>query len=177
MSPECGRPRGRFAGIDDLDDEIRRARGQIRSAFAPVPRPEPDRLIDPARWPGEAKALRDLRRGGWRRWWDVPPDVLGRNQEALVLLAPEALRFYLPAFLTLALGRHGSCDRLAGLLLVVLTPGEKPGARRTFEARFGDLHAPQRGAVASFLRLWRDRLGDGPDAGQARIALERYWGP
>ncbi len=163
--------------MDDLGDEIRRAKGQIRSAFAGVPRPDPDRLLDPDRWPGEAKVLRDLRRGGWRRWWDVPPDALDRSHEALVLLAPEALRFYLPALLTLALDRHALCDCPVGLLLVMLTPGEKPGARRAFEARFGSFDGPQRGAVATFLRLWRDRLGDVLDANLARIALERYWGP
>src|SRR3954447_21881319 len=90
----------------DFGDEIRRVKAQIRSAFARVPRPDPERLLDPRRWAGEEKALRDFRRGGWRHWWDVPPDVLDRNHEALVLLAPEALRFYLPAFLTYAIDQH-----------------------------------------------------------------------
>jgi hypothetical protein len=94
-----------------------------------------------------------------------------------VLLAPEALRFYLPASMTFALDRHDSANSPISLLLVVLTPGEKPVARRAFEARFGGLDGPQRDAVASFLRLWRDWLGDDLDANQARIALERYRGP
>ena len=163
--------------MDDLDDEIRRAKVQVRSAFAQVPCPDADRFLDPRRWPGEAKALRDLRRGDWRRWWDVPPEVLDCNHEAVVLLASEALRFFLPAFMTLALDRHDTGNSPVGLLLVVLTPGETSAARRAFEGRFGDLDGPQRDAVASFLRLWRDRLGDDLDANQARIALERYWAP
>lgn len=163
--------------MDGLGNEIDRLKGEIRSAFAHVPCPDPDHPLDSSRWEGEAEVLRDLRRGGWRRWWDVPPEILGRNHEALNLLAPEALRFFLPAFMRLALDRHGSGGSPIGLLLVVLTPGEKAAARRAFEGKFGDLDAPQREAVASFLRFWRDRLGDDLDANQARIALERYWGP
>jgi hypothetical protein len=163
--------------MEESSDEIRHAKGQIRSSFAQVPCPDPERLLDPDRWAGEAKALRSLRRGGWRHWWDIPPDVLDRHHEALVLLAPEALRFYLPASMTFALDRHDSANSPISLLLVVLTPGEKPAARRAFEARFGGLDGPQRDAVASFLRLWRDWLGDDLDANQARIALERYRGP
>ncbi|GAC1451504.1 MAG: hypothetical protein NVSMB9_36480 [Isosphaeraceae bacterium] len=163
--------------MDDPGDEIDLTRDKIRSAFAHVPRPDPDRLLDPARWAGEAKGRRDFRRGGWRHWWDVPPDVLGRNPEALVRLASEALWFYLPAYMTFALDGHDSGESSIGLLLVVLTPGQKAAARRAFEARFGNLDGRQRDAIASFLRLWRDRLGDDLDANQARIALERHWGP
>ena len=163
--------------MDDPGEEIGRVKGEIRSAFTHVLPPDPERLLDRGRWPGEAKALRGLRRDGWRHWWEVPPDVPDRNHEALVLLAPEALRFYLPGFMTLALDRHDSGSPPVGLLLVVLTPGDKPAAWKAFEARFGNLDGPQRGAVASFLRLWRDRPGEDLDANQARIALERYWGP
>ena len=79
--------------------------------------------------------------------------------------------------MTLVLDRHDSGDSPVGLLLVVLTPGETPAARRAFAGRFGDLDGPQREAVASFLRSGGTGSADDLDANQARIALERYWGP
>jgi hypothetical protein len=154
----------------DSGDEAGRLKASIRSAFAQVARPDPSRLLSPRRWSGEEKALRDFRKGAWPHWWDVPPEILGRNAAALVLFAPEALQFYLPAFLTLALDQ----DDAAGLILVLLTPGEKPAGWREFQDRFGGLDSPRREAIAAFLRFWRDRP-DALTANQARIALERFW--
>ena len=100
------------------------------------------------------------------------PGCQGRDATAaLVLLAPEALRFYLPAFLTFALDRDDS----VGLILILLTRGEKPFRWREFQDRFGGFDEPQRDAVTSFLRFWRDRPDDLLTANQARIALERFW--
>ncbi len=160
---------------DDLAARVRRARDEVRRAFDRERPPGPGRLLDDARWPGDERHLRDFRRGGWVRWWDVPTDVVERNPEALALFSPEALRFYLPAYLTFVLDRPGSGSLAVGMTISTLDPGQKPAARQRFLDRFGGFDATRRDAVASFLRLVRDALGEGSDAEGARIALERWW--
>ncbi|RKH13039.1 hypothetical protein D7V97_06660 [Corallococcus sp. CA053C] len=149
------------------EEQLRR---HIENAFADVPRPADDRIAyAPGAWE-TPELIRDFR---GRHWKDIPVERIRQHAAHLSLLSPEALPYYLPAYLLAALTDLDVRDFLLSQLSI---PDEShPDVRKYFQQRFGLLSSAQRNAIQMFLRWGRDEAS-GPAARQhwAR-ALETYW--
>jgi hypothetical protein len=106
---------------------------EIKESFAGIPYPGDDRLVA-GRTP-EDDEVADFLRG--RGWQDLPLDWLARNHESMFFMTPEALRFYLPAFLIPSILDCSNAGDISGSLLFLFeTPGDS--VRQTwFQERFG----------------------------------------
>ncbi|RKH44349.1 DUF6714 family protein [Corallococcus llansteffanensis] len=149
------------------EEQLRR---QIENAFADVPRPADDRIAyAPDAW--ETPELLSDFRG--QHWKDLPVERVRQHAAHLSLLSPEALPYYLPAYLLAALTDFDVRDFLLSQLSI---PDESnPDLRRDFQRRFDVLSSAQRNAIQAFLR----RMGEeasGPVTRQHWTrALDAYW--
>jgi hypothetical protein len=157
---------------------------QIEVAFATVPYPGDDRLVEnPADW--EAQEIAVAFRG--RHWTALPPEVLRCHDSSLTYFTPEAYRFYLPAYLLASLRPYDpSIDRIHIHQRVVwsLTPPKHNGPDMDrFLRKVSDLTPEQKVAVRDFL-LWfvrkqvkhRSQRSDRTSPiSDEEIALNRYW--
>ncbi len=121
-----------------------------------------------------------------KRWDEVPESTLLARCPSPFLIGSEALRYYLPAFLTASL-KASNDDLLVFLIEFHLKPPRKPEKFERFRREFDLLSGKQRDAVAAFLRWARDsRYPPGHDPGDSsayrdrvvrRIndTLQRYW--
>jgi hypothetical protein len=142
---------------------------EIEEAFADVPYPGDDRIIDHPDW--EAEELLECFRG--KHWKDLTHEDLFQNSLTFVDL--DAYTFYLPAYLFAALDDYPRADHVVYGLCP--TSPEKDAELFQWELRRYDrLDARQRQAVRHFLEYMRDeKRGYLLDAPEVRDALERYW--
>lgn len=100
----------------------------------------------------------------------------GDEQAILAFLTPKGFRYYLPAFLSIALKSIDRHPALAGAVIFYLTPSDSDDdAKRDIE-RFADLTAEQREAI----RAWLEYLDSQKEqvksySLRADVALARYW--
>src|SRR5262245_47013095 len=82
-------------------------------------------------------------------------------------MSPQALRYYLPAFLISPVLHYREANPIPDTILFLLRPPDKEDSagRARFDARFGALGKPQRDAVAAFLEFLRDEYGNNFPAG------------
>ncbi|MCY1031136.1 hypothetical protein OV207_06680 [Corallococcus sp. BB11-1] len=145
-------------------------RQQIEDAFSDVPRPDDSCIAyAPEAWE-TAELSRDFRGMHWK---DVPAQRIRQHAAHLSLLSPEALHYYLPAYLLAALTDPDVRDFLLSQLSI---PDEShPELRTHFKSRFDTLPPQQRNVVQTFLRRMRDEAS-GPIARRHwSQALETYW--
>ncbi|MBI4607304.1 MAG: hypothetical protein HY721_35510 [Planctomycetes bacterium] len=107
-------------------------------------------------------------------WRDLPPDLIERNYDALCFFGPEALRFYLPAFMVWTLrnflkSNSFTVDSTIYCLNQVAKGGSKSGL-----SRYSLFTPEQRHATRTFLEVM-SQYPEHVDAEAARKALERYW--
>ena len=143
---------------------------QIENAFADVPRPAEDRIAyAPGAWE-TPELIRDFR---GQHWKGIPVERIRQHAAHLSLLSPEALPYYLPAYLLAALTDLDVRDFLLSQLSI---PDEShPDLRSTFQHRFDALSSAQRNAIRMFLCWSRDEAS-GPITRQHWAqALETYW--
>ena len=91
-----------------MNEQATQLATEIRRAFAGVPPPPRDGYVQHIC--PEYTALEEALRG--RAWQDLSFDTLFAHRDALPLLSPHALRFYLPAFLLAALERYADADTM-----------------------------------------------------------------
>lgn len=140
--------------MSSLRDEIRH---RIEVAFALTPYPG-DGNIAPHDC-GECAAIRDaLKNTDWRDWLEVPVAEL-RRYAVLPLLSPEALRYFLPAFLITVLREPGPAQWILEQFLFTLNPQEEDDKCST-EDLLKILDKEQIDALVSFVQWVGDELSE-----------------
>ncbi|NOK23187.1 DUF6714 family protein [Corallococcus carmarthensis] len=151
------------------DDALRRL---IEHAFSDVPRPE-KKHIAYARGAWETpKLVRDF---GGRHWKDVPLGKVRDHAAHLSLFSPEAMTYYLPAYLNAALVDLDVRDFLLSSLTI--SDEAQPELRAFFLRRFDRLSPTQRSAIRMFLIYMRDTSNSPISKQSWSQALETYWAP
>lgn len=150
------------------ESEIAAAREAVGAAFAGLAPPGDDALLHP-----DCRDDNDIADfyGPLRRE-DVTRELLVANYAALSFFSATAFRYYLPAYLALALDEPESPEIVVEATLQALDPslfGQRLEAFQVSKyARFDDL---QKGAVTRFLEAFtRDE-----DLGGIAVEALRYW--
>jgi hypothetical protein len=137
---------------------------RIEFAFAHVPRPANDELLDPERRDdGDVVALYPF-----DAWEALPDETIEREHAALALLSPAGFRHFLPAYMRWV-ARHGEEQpgaAVVGATFQALTPQEGVLAPVSM-SKFSQLGAEQSSCIAAVL----DRMVHHADARDARA----YW--
>ncbi|RKH49680.1 hypothetical protein D7X55_02740 [Corallococcus sp. AB049A] len=149
------------------DDALRR---RIEHAFSGVPRPEKERIAY-ARGAWETPEL--VRDFGGRHWKDVPIEKVRDHAAHLPLFSPEALAYYLPAYLNAALVDLDVRDFLLSALTI--SNEAQPDLRAFFLRRFDRLSPLQKDAIRMFLIRMRDAEASPIAKRHWSQALETYW--
>lgn len=126
----------------------------IEPAFADVAYPGDERIAEHENCP-ECNAVRAHFRGA--SWRGHTVEELQQYQSALSLFTPEALQYFLPAFMLVSLGAWRQADNIpSSILYQCLPPGPdtNEGLEEYWRERFEILTRPQREAVAEFLKEW-----------------------
>jgi hypothetical protein len=165
----------------DYDPPAELLRSLVEEAFSPRSYPGGDRIADEGRLPGEeAQRVASFFQG--KDWRQVSRAALrdrypGDPSEALRFMFDEGFRYYLPAFLLIALEPEGEADEITDALCFALTdpaPRAREDSRR-FHARMAGL-SRERAAVTGVLRHLADRYDRaGEPDNSARDALDSYW--
>lgn len=141
----------------------------IADAFADVPYPG-DTALKPH--PTDYEEQHQPRQQAFEgyHWRDLPRELA--DEHAVIFVRPEAKRFYLPAYLFIALNK---LENEIGTSLVVfeLDPPEHMGR---FKHEYDAYTPAQRNAIRLFLECVRDESGERSSREAARDALDRYWG-
>lgn len=150
-----------------------RLRKLIEGAFAVVPYPGDDDLVEP-HCP-ECKALTEAFKGKrWTNYKDHPLALLGvDHQEAFAFFTPRAFRYYLPLAMLAIVDLYEETDLLPQSLIMHLSPS--PTGHEWHDARLSPLTPAELRAVATFLRFLHeyhsDDLGE-PSRTQIRAGLK-----
>jgi hypothetical protein len=125
---------------------------QIGEAFGDVAYPGDSCLTEGCS--SEAVDIADFLKG--RRWQDLRLDELVRNHESLFFMTPEAIRYYLPAFLVASILHYRDANPIPSTLVFLLRVPKDAEDRSRFQTRFRSLATSQRGAIKAFLEYLRD---------------------
>ena len=110
-----------------------------------------------------------------KRWKDVTLAALrsyrGDASACLAFMSPEAFRYYLPAYMLIALDDYAEADVIADSALNMLTPGE---LRESWNERAKGFSQRQREAILSFLNYLDTHHGADYPVHGPKDAL-RYW--
>lgn len=131
---------------------------RIEEAFADVPYPGDDHLV--VGWTPEDVEIASFLRG--RRWQNLPLEWLARNHEVVFFMTPEALRFYLPAYLIASLLHYDQAGNIPSsvMFLLELPSADDSDGQGRFQARFEPLSRRQREAIKAFIEYLRDEHGE-----------------
>jgi hypothetical protein len=129
---------------------------QIGEAFRDVPYPGDSCLTEGAS--SEAVDIADFLKG--RRWQDLRLDELVRNHESVFFMTPEAIRYYLPAFLVVSVLHYQGANPIPSTLLFLLRLPKDAEDRSRFQTRFRSFGKPQRDAIKAFLEYLRDEQAE-----------------
>jgi hypothetical protein len=147
----------------------------IESAFADVPYPGDDRIADHRDCP-ECDDMREHFRG--TTWRGHTVAELQQYQSVLPLFTPEALQYFLPAFMLMSLKAWREADDIPFSILYMCLPSdssEDAGLHQHRMERFEIFTIRQREAIAAYLREWAG--SDSPfveaHANGIRRAIER----
>ncbi len=152
-------------------------RQEIATVFADVPYPGDDRIVDGNNpYDLEAAALAAAFKG--KHWKQLTPQEL--RYHGLAFLSPEALHFYLPAYLIGSLYDYGETTYTDILPSTVLSLTLADGGtaldkmlRQRDLKRVAVFTPAQKRAIRSFLEYVRDELPELGDDPQKALAL--YW--
>jgi hypothetical protein len=124
----------------------------VREAFAEVRMPAASDIV-PATAIHDPERERVQREFDGRHWRDLDASFVGSHAEALLLLAPRAWHFYLPAYLIAALVGPRESDLGAASVVVSLTRPEdvNPDATTWVGERVRLMSVEQRSALAGWL--------------------------
>jgi hypothetical protein len=154
----------------EYEDEALAAR--IKKAFADVPHPDDDRLVDdPRHWEGGQFA----REFAGKDWKTLPLEFLSDNLFSLHYFTPEAFRYYLPAYLLAALRKLSDAEAQTGAGNIEhtvscclhpdwcvagwMTQEQTDVARGKFRARVSGLTLAQKVVVRDYVRWWDQHFG------------------
>ncbi len=152
----------------------RDVRTLISEAWSDAPYPGDDAIAyDQSGQHLERAQVAEFFRG--KRWKDVTLAALrsyrGDASACLAFMSPEAFRYYLPAYMLIALDDYAEADAIADSALNMLTPGE---LREYWNERAKGFSQRQRGAILSFLNYLDAHHGADYPVHGPKDAL-RYW--
>lgn len=171
-------------------ERVLQAASDIRRAFADVPKPPPDAIG--ARTPAflkyedeEGRVVERFFAGrDWRdmTYWVIREGLTTPEDAALTFMAPAAFRYFLPAYMLIALEEYDISDVTAETAILRLIPdrlnftgnADDPGS--WFGRNVGGFTDEQRRAIAGFLLAMQEAYGqDFSQDSSPMAALERYW--
>jgi hypothetical protein len=126
----------------------------IESAFADVPYPGDDRIAEHKDCP-ECDDIRAHFRGS--TWRGHTVNELQQYQSALSLFTPEALHYFLPAFMVVSLGAWDEADNIPFSIMCIFLSREAESdenQRQYRQERFEIFTQSQREAIVVYLREW-----------------------
>ena len=89
-------------------------------------------------------------------WTEISDNTIVENYDKLPLFTPEAFAFYVPAFMTYALGDPADRDEIVREFLVYsFSPSDEPGSKSFWGLRKTKLSAEQCTAICIFLNTVR----------------------
>ena len=138
------------------DNQIRmQLTEQIERAFADVPYPGDDRIVEnPADL--ESSNLRNRFKG--KHWSTLSLKTLMDERSGLPLLTPEAFRFFIPAYLHVSVVRPNEVDVIPENVVFHLTPpGQKGESAEWFWSVVSGFTLAQKQVIRAFMRYWFDQ--------------------
>ena len=127
---------------------------QIERAFNGERYPGDNRLTQGSSM--EAAEIRDFLRS--RHWQDLRLDELVHSHASLFFMTPEAVRYFLPAFLIASVQHYDDSDQIPSTLLFFLNPYAMSDSayQSRFRERFESFNNSERAAIRAFLEYLRD---------------------
>jgi len=109
----------------------------------------------------------------WKKWTEIPFDVIESFSSALCFVDKEGMRFLLPAFMSFAVEKYGeSASMSVDSPIYTLDRGFS-----IFDGKDDFLNKEQKNAIAQFLKFMERTAGDDyVDAQFASNAYIKYWG-
>lgn len=129
--------------VISLEELRRHVAQQIEEAFADTPRPDDDQIAEPG---GDNRDVLRALRG--REWHDLSLAVITDFHVDLLVLTPEAFRYYLPAFLLAILYHYQHTSTLPLSVMHCLTPPDPTFLQKYIE---GGTDATKPSKIGEFL--------------------------
>ena len=151
-------------------------RESIEAAFADVPYPGDDRIADHQNCL-ECEDVRGHFRGATWRGHTLPE--LRQYQDVLPLFTPEALQYFIPAYMLVSLDAWQEADLIPFSILnvcVAAGSGADAGSVRPGDGGFSVFTRPQRAALAAYLQEWVRSDSYALGAEDVPAAVERLLG-
>jgi hypothetical protein len=151
-------------------NRIQQAIDTIEEAFRDTVHPEPASLIRPE-WQDDERGLDVVQK------FDAPTrEAVSEHSELPRLItyifSPEAWKYYLPAFMLVALRSTENQSRARCMVGFALNPPEEA---RWFQEEYGAYSDAQKHAIRRYFEIIRDKMVDVGDGLIAADALARYW--
>jgi hypothetical protein len=144
-------------------------REKIEAAFADVPYPGDDKIGDDTSC-GECADIAEYFRGTTGREHSIKE--LQQQQWALSFFSPQALQYFLPAYMMASLDHWYEADNIPSSILYAWLPGEvnETEAMRQYRIERQSIFSPaQRAAIAAYLREYE--AYDDPCRGEGDIPI------
>ncbi len=127
---------------------------------------------------GDAKVINTVRdRFTGRRWYELDPEFVVQNADCFASMAPEAQRYYVPAFLLATFHAPKDWVYTNNLILSLFLPlrNEDDPARDQF-IKFLDILTPvEKSAIQAFLKYTAVEHPSQGERGAAKLALSVLW--
>jgi hypothetical protein len=166
--------------MDETTESGARLKHAVKAAFGGLIYPGDAHLVyDNSAAHLECNQVREFFQG--KRWQDITLDALlaGYNGDAsacLNFMTPEAFRYYLPAYLFIAIDRFKESDVIPYSVVWKLTAPEHPGPDMDwFLSRVEGLSLEQRRVIIEFLQFMRTAHAEHFFSDDPGTALKRYW--
>src|SRR3989344_3320707 len=109
-----------------------------------------------------------------KKWQEIDPDALARQNAAPGFLTQEAFHYYIPAYMMLMIQDIDKADILVEIIINKLTPLSENELGESFVK--ADLFTKEQGAcIKHFLQYLQDANPDFFENKEPTIAIERYW--
>lgn len=147
----------------------------LQNSFRSHPPPAGVDLVPEKADPKTAKAIRDLFTG--QRWYELDPEFVVDHAETLWSMAPQAQRYYIPAFLLATFHAQQDWVYSNNLILSLFLPlrNEDDPARDEFIRFLDTLTAAEKSAIRTFLEYTAAEHPSQGERGAAKLALRVLW--
>ena len=164
--------------VEQFPRQIDRLKALITTHFSDVRYPGDSVLLHP-RYPAARVEIASFCGQQWNEdWKTVPPEVVKENYCSLLFFSSRAFRFYLPAYMTVALSVWPAdpTDKVMPFILYSLNPESAERELYThFLSQVAQLSARQKATVRQFVELLSSQKQDGVLRTEAEQAMQRYW--
>jgi hypothetical protein len=128
---------------------------RIEESFKDTPYPGDDHILHVYENPTSQEARDVVELKAFKRWQDVPFDILILHAFNLPFLSPEAFHFYIPAFMTVTLSKFDEVGLLADNTLARFKPIlEDVPWKHSFFENARTFNAEQRKVIYEFIELF-----------------------